>query len=99
MRSGCRFHPSGLLGSYYWAWRAGIDVTVEESLSPASPLWSKESVLITPNTAGETRRYEDNVLDILQENLERLWRGETSLRNQILGAVEMAGDPDSPALV
>jgi hypothetical protein len=24
------------------------------------------------------------VLDILQENLDRLWRGETALRNQIV---------------
>jgi phosphoglycerate dehydrogenase-like enzyme len=26
-------------------------------------------VLITPHTAGETRRYEDNVIDLLLENL------------------------------
>ena len=39
---------------------------------------------ITPHTAGETRRYEDNVLDILEENLDRLWRGETALHNQVL---------------
>jgi D-2-hydroxyacid dehydrogenase (NADP+) len=43
-----------------------------------------EQVLITPHTAGETRRYEDNVLDILQENLDRLQRGETPLENQIV---------------
>lgn len=46
------------------------------------PLWAMEHVLITPHTAGETRRYEDNVLAIMQDNLERLWRGETELRNQ-----------------
>jgi D-2-hydroxyacid dehydrogenase (NADP+) len=62
---------------------AGIDVTVEEPLPPASPLWDLSNVLITPHTAGETRRYEDNVLAILEENLERLWRGETALKNQI----------------
>ena len=50
----------------------------------ASPLWGMANVLITPHTAGETRRYEDNVIDILQDNLERLWRGETTLRNQIV---------------
>ncbi len=43
-----------------------------------------EQVLITPHTAGETRRYEDNVIEILSDNLERLWRGETQLRNQIV---------------
>jgi phosphoglycerate dehydrogenase-like enzyme len=63
---------------------AGIDVTVEEPLPPASPLWNLQNVLITPHTAGETRRYEDNVLAILEENLERLWRGETALKNQIV---------------
>jgi phosphoglycerate dehydrogenase-like enzyme len=63
---------------------AAIDVTVEEPLATDSPLWHIESALITPHTAGETRRYEDNVLDILQENLDRLWRDEPSLRNQIL---------------
>jgi len=43
-----------------------------------------EHVLITPHTAGETRRYEDNVIEILRENLDRLRRGETELRNQIV---------------
>jgi phosphoglycerate dehydrogenase-like enzyme len=63
---------------------AGIDVTVEEPLSPDSPLWGIATAFITPHTAGETRRYEDNVLDILGENLARLWRGETALFNQVL---------------
>jgi phosphoglycerate dehydrogenase-like enzyme len=63
---------------------AGIDVTVEEPLPSTSPLWTMANVLITPHTAGETRRYEDNVLDILEENLGRLWRGESSLRNQVV---------------
>ena len=63
---------------------AGIDCTVEEPLPEASPLWGLDNVLITPHTAGETRRYEDNVLDILLESLERLWRGETELKNQVV---------------
>jgi phosphoglycerate dehydrogenase-like enzyme len=63
---------------------AGIDCTVEEPLPAASPLWALENVLITPHTAGETARYEDNVIDLLLENLECLWRGETALRNQVL---------------
>ena len=63
---------------------AGIDVTVEEPLAASSPLWGMEHVLITPHTAGETRRYEDNVIAILRDNLDRLWRGETGLRNQIV---------------
>jgi D-2-hydroxyacid dehydrogenase (NADP+) len=63
---------------------AGIDCTVEEPLPASSPLWGFDNALITPHTAGETRRYEDNVIDILLENLDRLWRGETALRNQIV---------------
>jgi phosphoglycerate dehydrogenase-like enzyme len=63
---------------------AALDCTHDEPLPPASPLWDMENVFITPHTAGETRRYEDNVLDILQDNLDRLWRGEASLRNQIV---------------
>jgi phosphoglycerate dehydrogenase-like enzyme len=63
---------------------AALDVTVEEPLPAASPLWDLPNVFITPHTAGETRRYEDNVIDILMENLERQWRGETALRNQIV---------------
>ena len=47
---------------------AGIDVTAEEPLMPSSPLWAMEHVLITPHTAGETRRYEDNVIEILLDN-------------------------------
>jgi len=63
---------------------AGLDCSVEEPLPPSSPLWNFENVLVTPHTAGETRKYEENVLDLLMENLARLWRGETALRNQIV---------------
>jgi len=60
---------------------AALDCVWQEPLPAASPLWSVPNVLITPHAAGETRRYEDNVIDLLLENLERLWRGETVLRN------------------
>lgn len=63
---------------------ASIDVTAEEPLPESSPLWDLPNVFITPHTAGETRAYEDNVIDILLENLDRLWRGEIVLKNQVL---------------
>jgi phosphoglycerate dehydrogenase-like enzyme len=63
---------------------AALDVTHEEPLPETSPLWALPQVLITPHSAGETQRYEDAVIDILLENLERLWRGEAVLRNQIV---------------
>lgn len=63
---------------------AGIDVTDPEPLPENSALWGMENVLLTPHTAGETRRYEDNVLDIMMENIQRLERGEDALLNQIV---------------
>lgn len=63
---------------------AALDVTAEEPLPAESPLWSLPNVFITPHTGGETRRYEDNVLDLMEENLGRLRRGEAKLYNQVV---------------
>ena len=63
---------------------AGLDVTHDEPLPAASPLWAMPQVLLTPHSAGETQRYEDAVIDILLDNLERLWRGEAALYNQVV---------------
>jgi phosphoglycerate dehydrogenase-like enzyme len=63
---------------------AALDCTAAEPLDPASPLWAMPNVLITPHTAGETGAYEDNVIDLLLENLDRLRRGEGTLRNQVV---------------
>jgi Phosphoglycerate dehydrogenase and related dehydrogenases len=62
---------------------AAIDVTGRNRCRRVA-LWDLPNTFITPHTAGETRRYEDNVLDILEENLQRLWQGEAKLRNQIV---------------
>ncbi len=63
---------------------AALDVTVEEPLPAESPLWVMPNVLITPHSAGETHKYEDNVLDLMMENIARLARGEAGLVNQIV---------------
>jgi phosphoglycerate dehydrogenase-like enzyme len=63
---------------------AALDTTEAEPLPQASPLWTMPNVFITSHLAGETRSYEGNVVEILFENLGRLWRGETALRNQIV---------------
>jgi phosphoglycerate dehydrogenase-like enzyme len=63
---------------------AALDVTREEPLPAASPLWALPQVLITPHTAGETQVYEDAVIDLLLENLDRLWRGDAPLKNQVV---------------
>ena len=63
---------------------AALDCTDPEPPAPESPLWAMPNVLITPHTGGETTQYEKNVNAILMENLDRLWRGESALRNQIV---------------
>lgn len=63
---------------------AALDVTVDEPLSPASPLWTMRHVIVTPHSAGETVRYEDRVIDLLIENVGRLQKGETKLKNDIV---------------
>lgn len=63
---------------------AAIDCAVEEPLPPSSPLWTAPNLLITPHTAGETRRYEDHVIDLLLENLARLGSGGSGLKNEIV---------------
>jgi phosphoglycerate dehydrogenase-like enzyme len=63
---------------------AAVDCLVEEPLAQSSPLWTVENLLITPHSAGETRRYEDNVIDLLLDNLERQWSGDPTLKNAIV---------------
>lgn len=63
---------------------AGLDVTAVEPLAATSPLWTMPNVVLTPHAAGETRRYERNVLDILTRNLDRLWAGDDALVNRIV---------------
>ncbi|MGA0597309.1 D-2-hydroxyacid dehydrogenase [Enterovirga sp. CN4-39] len=62
---------------------AGLDCFVEEPLPAQSPLWAMSNVVVTPHSAGETSRYEKNVIEIFSENLDRLSRGE-ELRNVIV---------------
>ena len=63
---------------------AAVDCVWEEPLPASSALWTAKNILITPHTAGETRRYEDNVLDLLLENLDRQWRGQADLKNGVV---------------
>jgi phosphoglycerate dehydrogenase-like enzyme len=63
---------------------AALDVTDPEPPPQDSPLWALPNLFLTPHTGGETRQYEANVIEILLENLERLWRGEAELRNQVV---------------
>ncbi len=84
-RGGCVDEPA-LLAALNSGGIAGaaIDHFKAEPLPADSPFWDMENVLITPHTGGETRKYEDNVIDILLENLGRLSRGESQLLNQVV---------------
>lgn len=63
---------------------AGLDCVDIEPLPAASPLWAFDNVLITPHSAGETRSYEARVIDLFLDNVDRLMRGETRLRNEVI---------------
>ena len=84
-RGGC-VHEPALLDALSGDWIAGaaIDHFDDEPLPESSPFWSLDNLIITPHTGGETRKYENNVIEILRENLARLWSGNTGLRNQIV---------------
>ena len=63
---------------------AGLDVVEQEPLPDDSPLWDMDNVVLTPHSGGETQAYEDNVIDILLENVNRLTSGRSNLFNQVL---------------
>jgi len=63
---------------------AALDHFTEDPLPASSAFWDLENVIVTPHTAGETRKYEENVIDILLENLARIERGETKLLHQVV---------------
>ena len=63
---------------------AGLDHFWDDPLPDNSPFWEMDNVIITPHTAGETRLYEENVIDILLENIDRLCSGEGTLVNQVV---------------
>ena len=63
---------------------AGLDVVEQEPLPEDSPLWDMDNVVLTPHSGGETQSYEDNVIDILLQNVNRLTSGQMDLLNEVL---------------
>ena len=55
---------------------AALDVASEEPLSPASPLWNMENVILTPHMAGGSPKFVDRVAGIFSRNFDRYARGE-----------------------
>lgn len=62
----------------------GLDCFEDEPLPPSSPLWDIPRVIVTPHSAGETRFYEQRIIDVLLDNLARIDAGKTTLRNEIV---------------
>lgn len=50
---------------------AALDVFEEEPLSPGSPLWNQDNVIISPHIAGNSQRYHDKTAAVFAENLAR----------------------------
>lgn len=61
---------------------AGLDVFEEEPLSPDSPLWAMDNVLLTPHASGATPQYHERAFAIFLDNLQRYQAG-AALRNVI----------------
>ena len=59
---------------------AALDVTEEEPLSPQSPLWDMENVMITPHMSADGEHLASRAVALFCENLRRFRAGE-SLRN------------------
>lgn len=55
---------------------AALDVTEEEPLSPKSPLWSMDNVIITPHHSGWSEKYMDRAIDLFCLNLKSYLAGE-----------------------
>lgn len=56
--------------------RAALDVTDPEPLPDGHPLWSAPGVLITPHTAGSSRRFGARAWQLVSDQVGRYLRGE-----------------------
>ncbi len=72
---------SALIKALKEKWIAGalLDVLEKEPPDKDNPLLSMENVIITPHDSGITEKAFERVADIIQENLNRLERGERLL--------------------
>jgi phosphoglycerate dehydrogenase-like enzyme len=61
---------------------AALDVFDREPLTPSSPLWEMDNVIITPHVAGFDSRFWPGVVELFARNLER-WRQGQPLENVV----------------
>lgn len=65
-----------------WIAGAGLDVTAEEPLPAANPLWTLPGVIITPHLSSLTTGYSHRLAQIFAENIA-LWRQGQPLKNRV----------------
>ncbi len=63
---------------------AGLDVAEHEPLPPQSPLWDLGNVFITPHIAGQSDRYHEQLLPLLEHNLRAYIDGESEAMLNII---------------
>ena len=51
---------------------AGLDVTPQEPLPEAHPLWRMANVIVTPHAAGGSPNRVDRIVDLFCDNLRRI---------------------------
>jgi len=61
---------------------AALDVFEREPLSPESPLWAMENVIVSPHVAGFGANFWQSVVDLFAHNLDR-WRAGQPLENVV----------------
>lgn len=55
---------------------AALDVTDPEPLPDGHPLWTAKNTIVTPHTSGVSDEYMPRTMEIVDENLRRLQKGE-----------------------
>jgi D-2-hydroxyacid dehydrogenase (NADP+) len=62
---------------------AALDVFAEEPLPETSPLWGYENVVVTPHASAQTRRYHEDIADLVRTNVRRIRAGD-DLTNRVV---------------
>jgi phosphoglycerate dehydrogenase-like enzyme len=62
-----------------WIAGVGLDVFEREPLSPDSPLYDLDNVILSPHVAGFSPHYDERATDLFAENLRRYLAGEELL--------------------
>lgn len=59
------------------------DVYYEEPLPKDSPLWDMDNVILTPHICGESAKYYDRIMEIIDHNFNVYVSGEGAMKNLV----------------